>query len=344
MIQHLRNVVAYIKRKRDLAQTDADCDPTPREGDKFPTKTNKSSSQNWLAVFRQQKWITLEKLQESIRRNDSDALAFLSSLRRNDNFKKMAGELVFQAKLLAPQLTYEESLNEYIIDTNNLKDETMIVVNAIYRLIRDNVSIEYSRDERIHDVWFRLHTIFECLCGHLGKKRGLLMDGPPSSGKSFLVAMLTALYPVEQVGQFIMQASISSFWLQPLIGKAIYVGEEIKLTANSAQTVKLLLEGSANLTTDVKFAEGADIPYRPTIMTSNGPCYQLVMAEGHAFHERAVELRFNAPIELGGLSRNRTVHAHAIAYLASQAYKRYPATARKQPGTGYLGLCSAVMD
>ena len=178
-------------------------------------------------------------------------------------------------------------------------------------------------------------TIFECLCGRLGKKRGLLMDGPPSSGKSFLVAMLTSLYPVEQVGQFIMQASISSFWLQPLIGKAIYVGEEIKLTANSAQTVKLLLEGSANLTTDVKFAEGADIPYRPTIMTANGPCYQLVMAEGHAFHERAVELRFNAPIELGGLSRNRTVHANAIAYLASQAYKRYPATlaANQVPAT-----------
>ena len=125
----------------------------------------------------------------------------------------MAGELVFRAKLLSPQLTYEESLNEYLINTDNLDSDTMLVVNAIYRLTRDNVSIEFEHDARNGDEWFRLRTIFECLCGRLGKKRGLLMDGPPSSGKSFLVAMLTSLYPVEQVGQFIMQASISSFWL-----------------------------------------------------------------------------------------------------------------------------------
>jgi hypothetical protein len=293
------------------------------------TKTKKSSTANWLAVFRRRNWITLERLQEAIRQNDKDALEFLASLKRNDNFKRFAGELVFQAKLLAPQLTYEQALNDYAIETDALTDEIMCVVNAVYRLIRDNVRVEYSRDARIGDVWFRIALMFQCLCGNLGKKRGLLFDGPPSSGKSFVVAMLTSLYPIEQVGQFIMQASISSFWLQPLIGKAIYVGEEIKLTPNSAQTVKLLLEGSANLTTDVKFAEGADIPYRPTIMTSNGPCYQLVMAEGNAFHERSVEMHFNAPIELGGLSRNRTIHAHAIAYLAAQAYKRYPATSEK---------------
>ena len=102
-IQHLKNVVAYIKRKRDLAEAEPDTDPTPREGDKYTDEDEEIVSQNWLAVFRRQKWITLERLQEAIRRNDSDALAFLASLKRNDNFKKigrrtsLSSEIIFAA-------------------------------------------------------------------------------------------------------------------------------------------------------------------------------------------------------------------------------------------------------
>lgn len=296
---------------------------------------------NWLPLFLKNRWTSMEKVAEAIRLKHQDAMEFLESLTHRDKFKTVVSELTFQARLLERYLTYGEAVQECIQDldsttlqTGDLRSiittestEVFDMVQTLIDLFKQNVTLAYDYDVRRQDYWFVMSRVYYCLCGKLGKKRGLLLEGPPSSGKSFLTTVLCSVYSVHQIGVFVGQSARSSFWLQNLIGKAIYVGEEIKLDPLTAQTVKLLLEGSEHMQTDVKFADGVELPYRPTIITSNGECYQLVSAESGAYHERSVELTFKHPFRIN-CTRDRAVQARAWSLLMNECKRRYPMVTR----------------
>lgn len=143
-----------------------------------------------------------------------------------------------------------------------------------------------------------------------------------------MAAIISAVIPAEQIGRFNMQASKSNFWFQGLINKEFYLGEEIVLEAQSAQALKLLLENSDTLTTDVKFSEHIHVDAQPCIITSNAPPYEMVSSEKGAFLERALELQFNTPMEIF-ITRNREKQARAWKVIVDEALLHYPLKATK---------------
>jgi hypothetical protein len=135
-----------------------------------------------------------------------------------------------------------------------------------------------------------------------------------------------------------MQNSTSAFWLQDLIGMAVYVAEELKLNDTTAQTMKGLLEGNCYLKSAVKHADGILIPYRPMIVTSNGRIYDMVSSESVPIGLRALELDFIKPLseKTDIVSRDPEHQRAAWAYLMHQSLKRYPLPQLSCPGADEL--------
>ena len=172
----------------------------------------------------------------------------------------------------------------YVTARDSLTPKQKRLVNVMYETFFNNVRIEcgidtsmlssLSYDERAMELpWLILSRIAYLLQDKLGKRKALFFWGPPSSGKSLMCSILSSVVPDDLVGQFNMCGMRSSFWLQSLLHKALYIGEEIVLEEVSAQTLKLLCEGSRSNYTDVKFADAIKIEPRPTIVTSNVPPY-----------------------------------------------------------------------
>lgn len=69
------------------------------------------------------------------------------------------------------------------------------------------------------------------------------MVGPPSIGKSLLIRLVTARLPPSEIGVFQTAPDNDKFWLQDLIGKKMYIGEECCLFNRQTDQFKLLLEG-----------------------------------------------------------------------------------------------------
>jgi hypothetical protein len=169
----------------------------------------------------------------------------------------------------------------------------------------------------------KLSAIRRVLYDKAGKKRSILMYGEASCGKSLLTSIMCSVYDQWQVGNFVMQASKSQFWLQGLINKSIYVGEEIQPDHDQAQILKLLMEGSPMTTTDVKFCEPVILVYRPVIVTGNRPIWFNCIAERGPFLERSVRLEFMNKIKTN-ITRDRQSQARAWTYLLSKNEKRHP--------------------
>ena len=82
-IQHLRNVVAYIKRKRDLAEAEPDCDPTPREGDKYSDEDEQ---------------IVLAKLASGLQSTEMDYAGETARVHPTQQFRRARIPLEFETK------------------------------------------------------------------------------------------------------------------------------------------------------------------------------------------------------------------------------------------------------
>ena len=84
------------------------------------------------------------------------------------------------------------------------------------------------------------------------KRNGVILVGPPDTGKSAIIKLLQSLYERYEVGLFRTTDRTGSFWFDDLPGKLLYIGEEISLNDITVEHCKLLLEGSPNCMTEVK--------------------------------------------------------------------------------------------
>ena len=121
-----------------------------------------------------------------------------------------------------------------------------------------------------------------------------------------------------------MQAARSSFWFQSLLCKALYIGEEICLDEQSAQAIKLLMEGNPSLTTDVKHGEHLPVPPRPVIITSNDPIWSCVSKEMAPIRERCFEFQFFNFAPILTVSRDLVDQSRAWSYCVKRALALFP--------------------
>ena len=248
--------------------------------------------------------------------------------------KKVLGELFNRVNAFESLVPYWTRLLTYVPIQLTAKQKRLC--NVFWKIFATNVAVENHTirlptmlhamsvtERQAATAWYIMSRVAFLMQDKMGKRKSLFLYGPPSSGKSLLTSMLSSVVPEDLVGTFTMAGMRSTFWLQGLIHKCLYVGEEIILEEVSAQTLKLLCEGSRSNFTDVKFADQIKLEPRPTIVTANAPPYVNVSKEGPAFSERSIELRFLNGISVT-VSPDRADQAAACAYMMAEAIRRFP--------------------
>ncbi len=130
-----------------------------------------------------------------------------------------------------------------------------------------NMLLEYQ--QLIANNTIQYSNIFNTLLGKTGKRRTLYLHGPPNGGKSALLQILLSVYEYHERGKFGAQGIASQFWLADLPNKQIYIGDEIRVTPDNIDTIKMLFEGNSESTAEVKYGDKIRLPYRPVIVANN---------------------------------------------------------------------------
>ncbi len=137
-----------------------------------------------------------------------------------------------------------------------------------------NTYEEYMALFKHHGIGLgKLQRFFKTLCGDNGKINTIYMWGKADAGKTTIIKLYDAFYEKWEIGRCSAQNINSNFWLQDLHMKRLFHADEILATQVNIDTLKLLLEGSDDLTTDIKYAKKVSIKGRPVMMATNDPIW-----------------------------------------------------------------------
>ncbi len=119
----------------------------------------------------------------------------------------------------------------------------------------------------------KLQRWFKVLFSDNGKRNTIYMLGKSDAGKTTIIRLFDAFYYQWEIGRASAQNLNSNFWLQDLYEKRLFHCDEILATPINIDTMKLLLEGSTDLTTDIKYAKKVQIKPKPVMMATNDPLW-----------------------------------------------------------------------
>lgn len=139
---------------------------------------------------------------------------------------------------------------------------------------------------------FRADTVSDHDSTIEGKKMCLYLNGVASAGKSAFVKLFTCMYARSEIGTLGGQQVDGCFWMADLVGKTFYVGEEVRVTPQNVESVKMLFEGNANLKTQVKYGGHQYIDRHPIIVTTNVPIHYFVGNHANALCARCMGFAF----------------------------------------------------
>jgi len=238
------------------------------------------------------------------------AMEFMQELTQHKSMKKNLSETVTKARTLRKYVPYRDTLQraESII----LTPEIDKMVGYLYHMIEQNVC-------DITDPWQFIVDMVAVLSDQAGKKRTLLFEGEPSSGKTLLQNVICSVYEPFEIGLINSQSGRSTFWFSDLIDKSIYVGEELILDQINAQAVKMLFEGNSQLKTDIKFGDHQAVPYRPVIITANLPIWRFCSEEARPIKARCLFARFRRRFVAKDFTRQRKVQRQVWIQLTTTA-------------------------
>ncbi len=249
-------------------------------------------------IFHEHEWRTA--IQTS-----KEAAEIHRSLSMRGNCRKIIGSAVENARLIVPRKSYKERL----VGLDHVKVDPREYDQAMCNFTR--IILHNSID---------MKRVFQCLYGELGKRRTLYLFGAANSGKSSLLNMLSSVYKAHEIGRIGAQDIQSNFWLQDLIDKELYVGDEILVSQVNVDTVKLLCEGSKNLCTEIKYGNKQLLPSRPVMIANNIPMCNNIQGHASAIRARCVEYEFTEPH--GGLGY-MTQSEHVLRNVLKTMYELY---------------------
>lgn len=121
------------------------------------------------------------------------------------------------------------------------------------------------------------------------------MWGKADAGKTTIIKLFDAFYHKWEIGRCSAQNINSNFWLQDLYMKRIFHADEIVATQVNIDTLKLLLEGSEDLTTDIKYAKKVSIRGRPVMMATNDPIWVHMSSAADPIRKRCEYVHMTRP-------------------------------------------------
>ncbi len=245
-------------------------------------------------IFHEHEWRTAVQ-------TSKEAAEIHRSLSMRGNCRKIIGSAVENARLIVPRKSYKER----VMGLDHVKVDAKEYDKAMHDFTR---IILHNRID--------MRKVFQCLYGELGKRRTLYLFGAANSGKSSLLNMLSSVYRSHEIGRIGAQDIQSNFWLQDLIDKELYVGDEILVSQVNVDTVKLLCEGSKNLCTEIKYGNKQLLPARPVMIANNIPMCNNIQGHASAIRARCVEYQFTEPPGgLGNMTQNENVMRNVLATL-----------------------------
>ncbi len=166
------------------------------------------------------------------------------------------------ARSFTPDTTYRNRLENYRIP----EDFDQTVGDYTFQEYMDLFS-HHAIDRSKIQKWFA--TLFS----DNGKRNTIYMYGKADAGKTTIIKLFDAFYESWEIGRCSAQSINSNFWLQDLYLKRLFHADEILATQVNIDTLKLLLEGSDDLTTDIKYAKKVTVKGRPVMMATNDPIW-----------------------------------------------------------------------
>ncbi len=122
------------------------------------------------------------------------------------------------------------------------------------------------------DISF-VQEMFHILGQRNGKRNTIYLYGCANGGKTAFLELFSSLYHPFECGRLSPQGNESVFWLQDLYLKRLFMADEILVTQKNIDSIKLLMEGNNNLSTDTKYGKKQRIKPRPVLMASNDPIW-----------------------------------------------------------------------
>ncbi len=197
------------------------------------------------------------------------------------------------ARAYTPNTTYRNRLESYTIP------------NGFNQEKGDYTYQEYMDLFNYHNITRnQLCRWFSTLFSDNGKKNTIYMYGKADAGKTTIIKLFDAFYQHWEIGRCSAQAINSNFWLQDLYGKRLFHADEILATQVNIDTLKLLLEGNSDLTTDIKYAKRVAIRGRPVLMATNEPIWLHMASAAEPITRRCEMIKMIKPW------RKRTIFMH----------------------------------
>ena len=167
------------------------------------------------------------------------------------------------ARAYTPNTTYRDRLEAYTVPEGFNYERGDYCFNEYMELFN-----HHGIDK------IKLQKFFATLFSDNGKRNTIYMYGKADAGKTTIIKLFDAFYASWEIGRCSAQAINSNFWLQDLYQKRLFHADEILATQVNIDTLKLLLEGNDDLTTDIKYAKRVTIRGRPVLMATNEPIWQ----------------------------------------------------------------------
>ena len=190
---------------------------------------------------------------------------FALATRANANFTQVLARQIKFARSYTPDTPYEKRIKIWQPHEHLTKEEIAMGENYVedYKKVLQHHGI----NRRVLEKWFKTLALDN------GKRCTIYMCGRANSGKTTLIELLSAFYEPWEIGRAQPQSSQSNFFLQDLAEKRLFHADEILATPLNIDTLKLLLEGSEDLATDIKYGEKVRIKRRPVLIGTNDPLW-----------------------------------------------------------------------
>lgn len=224
---------------------------------------------------------TLLDFGELVRQPGHEAAGIWPRLRLKKNFQQMVSECCAANNFSEVRLTFQQRVQK----TTRSSDPRVAV-------FADNFEMLFEVNQIPKLMWRRVIAIMSRTSDVAGKQRCVYMTGPASSGKSSVMLLLSSVYESFEQGRFGPQNINSQFWLQDLLGKEIYLGDEALATPLNIQTYLLLLEGNKDLATEVKYQGNELLKAKPVIVACNNHIFAECQGFADAIMSRVVHLEF----------------------------------------------------
>lgn len=195
-------------------------------------------------------------------------------------FKKLVSDCCDYNNFITPPKSFIERLMG--IDVKNM-EEAMPFINDFEALFKHQ-GLDFK------NTMTAILAILTKKKQNESKINTIYMVGPPNAGKTSLMLLLSCLYERYEIGKFGPQGNASSFWLDDLYGKELYLGDEISANPVNMPALLLLLEGNVNASTEIKYGGKPSLEPKPVILACNQHVYAACPGYADAVLSRCISL------------------------------------------------------